>query len=137
MKTIHRGDLSEAMILAAFLRAGRVVLKPISNGERYDLVIDNRDGTFSRVQCKTGRLRNGGIIFPTCSTGNGKDGIGRRRDYRGQADIFAIFCPDNNLIYLMPVDEVPLREACLRIDPPRKKGRPGRFMATDYQFFSV
>jgi len=67
MHTIEKGDLSVAMITAAFLRKQYVVLKPLSELSRYDLVIDKGSG-FERVQCKTGRLRNGVIIFNTCSS---------------------------------------------------------------------
>ena len=61
--TTRRGELSEFEIIAALLRSGRVVLRPLSAGLRYDLVIDNEDGTFARVQCKTGVLRQ----VPSCS----------------------------------------------------------------------
>ena len=46
--TTRRGELSEFEIIAALLRAGRVVVRPLSAGLRYDLVIDSEDGTFAR-----------------------------------------------------------------------------------------
>jgi hypothetical protein len=48
----HRG----AGIVLALLKAGKAVLRPVSNGLRYDIVVDNLDATFTRVQCKTGQL---------------------------------------------------------------------------------
>lgn len=52
MHTKQIGDISEAMVAAVLLRSGRVILKPIGDNQRYDLVIDN-NGKFLRVQCKT------------------------------------------------------------------------------------
>lgn len=58
------GERSEAFILLAFLRNDVPVLKPFGDSQRYDLVIEH-DGRFKRVQCKTGRLVQGAIEFPT------------------------------------------------------------------------
>lgn len=52
------GDASTAMVLARLVQTGKLVLLPFSENQRYDLVIDEGD-RFVRVQCKTGRLRQG------------------------------------------------------------------------------
>ena len=53
--------------MAALWDAGYAVSVPFGENTRYDLVID--DGQrLARVQCKTGRLRKGAIIFKTAST---------------------------------------------------------------------
>jgi PD-(D/E)XK endonuclease len=57
-----KGDVSEHAVILALLRAGKTVLKPVSNGLRHDLVIDNLDGTFNRIQCKTGVLKGNGAV---------------------------------------------------------------------------
>ena len=54
--TTGTGDLTEFTVLLALLRKGYRVLRPVSSASRYDVVIDNGEGTFTRVQCKTGRL---------------------------------------------------------------------------------
>ncbi len=54
----HKGNVSEAYVVARLLELGFVVLVPIGNMERYDLVLHEK-GKFIRVQVKTGRLRNG------------------------------------------------------------------------------
>ena len=56
--TTRRGELSEFEIIAALLRAGRVILRPLS-ADFGMTVIDNEDGTFARVQRKTEVLRTG------------------------------------------------------------------------------
>lgn len=114
-KTI--GERSEAVILAKLLLRGEVVLQPFGDNQRYDLVID-RDGVFVRIQCKTGRLVNGAVRFSCCSNAGGNG----RRDYRGQIDFFAVYCPDNDSVYFVPVDDAPLQTAHLRIEDTKLRG---------------
>jgi hypothetical protein len=111
------GERSEAAIIAKLLLRGDVVLMPFGDNQRYDLVIE-RDGRFVRVQCKTGRIKNGVVAFNCCSNAGGY----RKRSYRGEIDLFAVFCPENGQIYLVPVDDVPNTIAHLRIDKTEPKG---------------
>jgi hypothetical protein len=48
-----RGDAAEAIIKAAFLVRDIPDLVPENDNEPYDIVVEI-DGTFHRVQCKTG-----------------------------------------------------------------------------------
>ena len=50
------GEISEAMILAEFLKAGIPVLMPFGDNQRYDMVVE-AGGQFLNVQCKTARYR--------------------------------------------------------------------------------
>jgi hypothetical protein len=49
------GDITEAVVLAEFLRAGFPVCVPFGDNQRYDLVVE-AGGRFLRVQCKTASL---------------------------------------------------------------------------------
>lgn len=53
----NTGDKSEACIIAKLMQVGYAVLIPFGGSERYDLVIEDADGQFWRVQCKTGRCQ--------------------------------------------------------------------------------
>ncbi len=44
------------MIAARLLEVGYGVAKPLGESTRYDLIIEDGDGAFWRVQCKTGWL---------------------------------------------------------------------------------
>ena len=61
------GDRSTLAIMFAFKIQGWDVLVPFGENTRYDLVVD-RGTQLQRVQCKTGRLRNGAVVFRTCSS---------------------------------------------------------------------
>lgn len=111
-KTI--GERSEAVILAKLLLCGEVVLQPFGDNQRYDLVID-RSGEFIRIQCKTGRLKDGVISFWSCSNSGGYS----KRDYLGEIEAFAVYCPENSQVYLVPVMDAASRNTRLRVENPR------------------
>ena len=50
------GERSEAIIMSRLLQVGYMVLTPFGESSRYDLVIEDADGGFWRVQCKTAWL---------------------------------------------------------------------------------
>jgi hypothetical protein len=97
------GQRSEARILAELVERGYRVLVPFGVNHRYDFVIDNSD-EFLRVQCKTGRLRDGAVHFRTRSIrSNTKQTL--TRGYIGEADVFLVYCPENKRVYAVAVDE--------------------------------
>ena len=108
------------MVLARLVQAGKQVLTPFGENVRYDLAVDTGE-VFLRVQCKTSRLRNGVIRFNSCSyTYHHPSNQGTRKyqhDYRGQADMFGVYCPVLDSVYLVPVDDVGTRAGSLRVDP--------------------
>lgn len=117
MQTREKGNLSEAKILAAFVAAGYLVSVPFGAGHKYDFVIDDLTRLF-RVQCKTGRVKNGVLLFNSYSqSGNGAVKMG----YRGLADLFAVLNPDDDKVYLVPVNEVGMAGVSLRLVPTLNK----------------
>jgi len=54
--TDKTGDISKAAIITRLLQSGYVVLTPYGKNHRYDLVIEDADEQFWRIQCKTGWL---------------------------------------------------------------------------------
>lgn len=127
------GEVSRWQIIAALTRRGKQLLLPVGDHLRYDLGIDD-EGTFLRIQCKTGRLRNGTVRFPTCSfTSRRQPGTYVRRSYRGEIELFGVYCPDNGKCYLVPVEKIGTNEACLRIVPPRNGQKTRIHWAEDYE----
>jgi hypothetical protein len=109
-----KGKTSEAIILMALVHLGKAVLIPWGE-ERYDLVVD--DGQrFVRIQCKTGILRNGCVVFKTCIT-DARRPLGDG-GYVGQIDAFAVFCPQLKRAFLVPIEVLTSTNyGYLRVEP--------------------
>lgn len=121
------GARTEGMIMAALLRAGKTVLTPFGV-QSYDLVFEDEAG-FHRVQCKTGRLKDGAIVFETCSR---HSRTLQRTSYRGRADYFGVYAPGWGECYLVPVDRVGDRQATLRVESSRNNQVRGTLPAQEF-----
>jgi PD-(D/E)XK nuclease superfamily protein len=132
------GDRSQLAVMLALRDVGFDVYLPFGENTRCDLIVD--DGIrLRRVQCKTGRLRLGTVWFNVCSCyGHHRNPRDHRRTYEGQIDDFAVFCPQTAGVYLVPIDDVPVKStAALRVEPTRNRQRHGIRFAADYQIATI
>ena len=130
MNTKAVGDISQAFVTAALLRSGKIILIPFGDNQRYDLVSDGPDG-FKKIQVKTGRLINGAIRFRSCSSYAHR---GRaRKSYKGDADLFGVYCPDNDKCYIIPVDDVGDSMVSMRISSTRNNQSKKVRLASEYE----
>jgi PD-(D/E)XK endonuclease len=128
------GDISESAIITRFLQLGYVVLTPYGGNQRYDLVIEDAEGKFWRIQCKTGRIDEDctAIRFNTAIrnvTGKNR----QSRDYRGQCDHFAVYCERLDKVFLIQVDQVGTTGAVLRLTPRKNNQDKNTLWAKDYE----
>lgn len=123
------GNRTEGFVLAALLAAGHHVLLPFGGGLRYDLAIDTSSG-IKRVQCKTARMRDGSMFFKTASW---QRDTKERTTYQGSADLFGVYCPQTSKCYLVPVAEVGINEASLRLTASKNGQEKGVRWAKDYE----
>lgn len=129
-ETTGKGNLSEARVLAAYVQAGFTVLLPFGGGAPYDLVVDT-GRRLLKVQVKTGRLRGGCVLFPTMRfSGHKLRGKGYTRD---DIDLFAVYCPDNDLTYAIPLGQLST-EGRLRCGNPRNNQGQKIRWAKNYEF---
>jgi PD-(D/E)XK endonuclease len=126
------GHRTEGAILYHLVCAGYSVLVPAGVNQRYDLVID-AEGEFIRAQCKTGRYRNGAIVFSTLSTITSKT-RNVRREYHDQADVFLVHCPTfPDRVYCVPVDRASKGAMHLRVESSRNGQHQRVHWASEYQ----
>lgn len=129
-ETTGRGDVTELAVTLALARAGKKILRPVSSATRYDLLVDNEDGTFTRIQCKTGRLREGTVEFRMYSISGHHT---RENSYRGQIDAFGVYCAETGDAYLVPIEALTCDTiARLRISPARNGQMRRVRLASDY-----
>lgn len=128
------GDISEAAIILRFLQLGYTVLAPYGGNLRYDLMVEDEDENFWRIQCKTGWLDESSTLIKFDTANHNVTGSNRQmRHYRGQCDYFAVYNENLNKVYLIPVDQVGTTRAHLRLAPP--KNHQGKYVrwAKDYE----
>ena len=128
MSTITRGNAAESGVLNALVRAGLHVMVPFGGGSPFDLIAVTPEGTLYRLQVKSGRVRNGCVIFNTCSTDHGRG----RQHYRGRADFIAAYVAALDRVFVVPVEECPAYVCSLRLSPPRNNQRRRVRLASDY-----
>lgn len=112
-----RGTAGEAAVLNALVRRGLEVSIPFGEGQPYDLVID-LGAAFVRVQCKMAWPSQGCLLFNARSTDHGRGA----QSYVGLADIFGVYFPPNDSVYLVPIGIFD-HKGRLRLERPRNNQR--------------
>jgi len=114
------GDRSMLAVIFALRELGYGLYLPFGENTRCDLILE-RDGFLDRVQCKTGRLRKGAVVFAVCSSyAHHRSAEVKHRTYHGEIDLFAVYCPETNGVYLVPITHLPVkRQGYLRVDAPK------------------
>lgn len=103
---------------------------PFGGGQPYDLVVDLCEPVMLRVQCKRAWPSGGCLIFNARGTDHGRG----PRSYDGLADIFGVYFPPTDSVYLVPVADVTSNKGWLRLEPTRNNQKQGVRLAVDYAF---
>ncbi len=131
----HKGNVAELAIATEAAKLGLSVLKPLTEHERYDLVLEI-SGRLLRVQCKWGshcgnviqvRLRSSyhsptrGYVVTTYAA--------------SEIDLVAVYCQQLDRCYLVPAAVFEGRATLhLRLEETRNKQRAALNWAADYEF---
>lgn len=130
MSTIVQGNAAEAAVLQALTAAGFHVLVPFGGGLPFDLAAAVPGGDLLRIQVKAGRVRRGCVEFNSASTDHGRG----QQDYRGRADVIAVYVPQLSQVFMLPVDDCPTSRGFLRIEAARNNQQRRVRRAEDYSF---
>ena len=128
METAARGNAAEGAVLNAFVQRGFGVLVPFGGGQPYDLVVE-LGSALLRVQCKRAWPSGGCLVFNSRGTDHGNG----RRSYRGLADIFGVYFPRTDGVYLVPIEEVADSKGWLRVEATRNNQKRGVRFAADFE----
>jgi hypothetical protein len=126
------GDISELRVASALAELGFAVSKPLGENQRYDLIADDGE-RLQRVQVKTGRIRNGVIVFNCCSTHGHRRNSVKTRPYTGQIELLAVYCPETEKVYVLPEKELTASVAHLRLLPTRNNMKKTIQWASDFE----
>ncbi len=128
-----KGNVAELKIQAALASIGLPVLCPVTEHERYDLVIELKH-RFLRIQCKYAPIYRGVICVRTNSSRRGPSGFIRAPYTANEIDGIAAYCPDLDRCYLLPIDAIgTTNQITLRLDPPKNGQRACLNWAADYE----
>jgi hypothetical protein len=134
LTTDQKGAVAEAEIAASAIKLGVGVLKPLSDGERYDLIFDLRPRLL-RVQCKTAVLKGSVLAVPFYSARRCRDGFVKRCYSASEIDAIAAYNVDLDRSFFIPFNEVRNRAYLqLRLDPCRNNQQIGVNWAADFDF---
>jgi prevent-host-death family protein len=134
LSTDQKGSIAEASIAAAAIRLGIGVYKPLSDGERYDLIFDVRSRLI-RVQCKWATTRGEVVVVRCRSCRRSADGLVRRAYSADEIDAFAAYCDEVRECYFLPIEQFSGRSAVqLRLCAPRNHQRAGINWAEHFTF---
>src|SRR3954451_20264050 len=98
----RKGAIAEAVITAEVIKLGLDVYRPVSEGGRYDLVVDV-GGRLLRVQCKSARLEASVVVIPLRKTRLTPGGYVRTKYTAREIDGIAAYCPGNDSCYWLPI----------------------------------
>ena len=134
LTTDQKGTIAETAITHAAAEAGVGVLKPITEGLRYDLVFDIH-GRLLRVQVKWARLYDQVVIIRCYSARRTRDGLRNRTYAATDVDAVAAWCPDLRRAFLLLPEHFDGRRGFqLRVSPSRNHQQLRIHWADDFDF---
>lgn len=131
----QKGNVAELAIAAEAARLGLSVLKPLTEHERYDLVL-SVGRALLRVQCKWGS-RQGDVVFARVGScyHSPTRGYVKATYTTSEVDLIAIYCQELDRCYLLPVELVTGQSRIqLRLEPARNNQRAALNLAAHYEF---
>jgi hypothetical protein len=134
LTTDQKGSIAEAEVIAAATRLGIGVFKPLTDGERYDLIFDLRP-RLARVQCKTACRRGEVVVIRCYSCRRTADGLTKRLYAEGEVDAFAAYCAELDRAYFFWASALAGRSTLqLRLTPTKNQQRLLVNWADDFEF---
>jgi hypothetical protein len=136
LDTNAKGAIAEAEIVAAAVRAGVPVLRPVSDHCRYDMAFEIGERLW-RVQCKWGRYRpeSGVIDIRIGGSRCTPAGYVLSKYSESEIDLLAVYRDDLDRCYLIPARRICDRRALyLRVAPTRNGQRACTTLADEFDF---
>ena len=129
----QKGSVAEAAITLAAISLGLDVLRPVSDGLRYDLIFDT-GVTLVRVQCKWAVRRNDVVVVSCRTCRRGPGGFIRGSYSRDDVDLVVGYCAETERCYALTPDDFERHPiVSLRLAPTRNNQRERVRWARDYE----
>lgn len=130
----QKGAVAEAAITTELMQLGLVVLRPLCEGNRYDLVVD-LEPRLLRVQCKLAQVRDGVLVVRVGTSRYTPSGYVRTSYSTDEVDAIGAYAPELRRCFLLPIGVAARMSGIhLRLEPSRNNQARGIRWAEDYQF---
>jgi PD-(D/E)XK endonuclease len=137
LSTNQKGAIAEMRIAAEALELGCTVYRPMSEGCRYDLIIDV-GGPLLRVQCKWASVRGAIVVVYTITSRLTPRGYVRTTYRPTEVDGIAAYCHELKRCFWLPIDEIAGKSVVhLRLRPARNGQRSGLKWAQHYPLGAI
>jgi PD-(D/E)XK endonuclease len=129
-----KGAIAEMAIQKAAVELGYVVLRPLVEGRRYDLIIDTGPALW-RVQCKWAARKGSIVLVNTRTSRYTPHGYVRTTYSAAEIDRFGVYCQELNRCYFLPIGDVGRRYVVhLRLARAANNQEVAIKYAADYEF---
>lgn len=133
----HKGNVAELAIATEAARLGLSVLKPLTEHERYDLVL-GVSGKLLRVQCKWAKKKGDVVLVNLATSRRGPDGYVRTNYSAADVDAIGAYCEELASCFLIPIGVVDGQWAIhLRLAQTRNGQRAALHFAEQYRLGAV
>jgi hypothetical protein len=133
----HKGNVAELAIAKEAASLGLSVFAPMTEHERYDLII-GIGARLLRVQCKWANRKGDVIPMHLSSSRRGSDGYIRRNYSPAEVDAIGIYCGDLDRCFLVPIGKIAGQWTMqLRLAPARNGQRAALHFADEYDLGAV
>ncbi len=128
----QKGDIGEAAFVLAATKRGYWVM-PAPQDCPYDFVLDKHDGKLYRVQVKYRTPGKVGSIAIKRVTHKEHCAANRRTYTADNVDLFAVYIPEPEGVYLIPITDFDtVDEVTIRVTPPKNNQTAGVRLITEY-----
>jgi hypothetical protein len=132
--TDQKGAIAEACIVAAALKLGIEVYRPVAEGGRYDMIFDI-GARLLRVQCKWASSANQVLVVRCYTFRRTRTGWKKTTYTSDEVDVIAAYSMDLDRCFLIPIGLVEKRPTIqLRIAPARNNQKRRINWADDFDF---
>jgi hypothetical protein len=134
----QKGAIAESLFIAAAIRAGHIVYRPMAEHGRADLLLE-LDGRLLRVQCKWGTLHED-VIKVWIRTSRHTPSLGYVRTTYDESEIDAVgvYCEGTLDCYLLPVALISGKTCIhLRVGPAKNNQRVGLQWAEQFRLGAI
>ena len=132
LTTDQKGSIAELAIAAAAARLDIGVFKPLTDGERFDLIFNVTPGLL-RVQCKWASMHGEVLVVRCYSCRRAREGLRQRAYTAGEVDLIAAYSSELDRCFVLPPPLFHERRTIhLRLSHSRNNQRTGINWADDF-----